>query len=56
MMTDQDRLSEYLERLADKYTCAELVDILEDAGLITIWDILAAFEEQLMEGKEKLGF
>ena len=53
-MYDRERLDDFLERVADKYTAAELVDILEDAGLVTIWDIISALEEVIVDGRKHL--
>lgn len=54
MTMDRDALQEYLLDLSEKFYGHELVNILEDAGIIDIWDVLAAFEDQLIEAKDKL--
>lgn len=54
MSIDRETLREFLEHLADRFTACELVEILEDMELITVYDILGAFEEQLIEAKERL--
>jgi hypothetical protein len=39
--------SKLYELIADKYTATELVDILEELGLLEVWDIIYAFESEL---------
>lgn len=51
MMRDQELLQEYLERVADRFTAGELVERLEDAGIIDIWTILNNLEMFIIEGK-----
>ena len=52
-MLDRDRLQEWLEALEDKYTGTEIVNILEDAGVLTVWDLIAALEEVIVENKNE---
>ena len=54
MSLDRERLEEWLEQVALKYTAAELVEVLEDLGFVGVWEVISAFEEQLIEAKEKL--
>lgn len=54
MTMDRELLEDFLERVADKFTAAELVDLLEDAGVITVWDIISFLEETIIENREKL--
>ena len=53
-MMDRELLQEFLEKVADKYTGSELVELLEDAGVVDIWDVIAALEEYIVEGKNYL--
>lgn len=52
-MIDRDNLEEFLELVADRYTAAEIVEVLEDAGILTVQDILAHLEEFIVEGSSK---
>lgn len=54
MSTDRESLQEFLEHIADKYYGAELVERLEALELITVWDVIAAFEDQIVEAKAEL--
>lgn len=54
MSLDRELLEEYLEAVASKYTASELVELLEDNGIITVWDIINLLEEFVIEGKEHL--
>lgn len=54
MTVDRELLEEFLERIADKFTAAELIELLEDAGILTVWDVIAVFEDELIEAREKL--
>lgn len=54
MSVDGELLDDFFERVADKWSAAELVELLEDAGVVTVWSVIAAFSEQLIEVKEKL--
>lgn len=47
-MIDEDRLQEFLDKIADKYTATEICEIL---GL-TEWDLLEQFREFVMEKKD----
>ena len=51
---DREAVQEYFEHLADKYYASELVERLEALEKITIWDIIAAFEEQIIEARAEL--
>lgn len=48
-MIDRERLDEYLALIADKYTAAEIAEILE----LDVWDILEMFRDELMEKYER---
>lgn len=39
-----------MEAVADKYTAPELVDLLD----LDVWQIIAMFEEEIIEAREKL--
>jgi len=54
MSIDYEILQDFLERVASKYTASELVELLEDAGVVDIWDVIAALEEYIVEGKNYL--
>ena len=45
MSIDREVLEEYKQTLADRYTAAELVELME----LDVWDILEEFEEKVME-------
>lgn len=47
---DRSQLQEFLERVADKYTASELVDLLD----LSVWQIIDALEDEIIEGREKL--
>lgn len=51
---DREQLEEFFERVADRFSAAELVELLEDAGIISIWTIIARLEEEIVEAREKL--
>jgi len=44
-MLDRELLEEYKNQLADRYTAAELVELLE----LDVWQILEMFEEEIIE-------
>ena len=54
MSIDYEILQDFLERVASKYTASELVELLEDAGIVDIWDVIAALEEYIVEGRNYL--
>lgn len=54
MMMDRELLSEYLNRLREKYYGYEIVERLEDAGILTVDDILNYLEEFVIEGRKVL--
>lgn len=54
MSMDKEQLEEFFERIVDRYTPAELIEILEDAGLVDIWTIIAFLEDELIEARGKL--
>jgi Fe2+ or Zn2+ uptake regulation protein len=54
MSKDRELLDEYLQHLSDRYYAYELVERLEALEIITIWDILNAFEDQIIEAKPLL--
>lgn len=51
-MVDRETLDEFLNRLADKFYGFEIVEILEDNGIITVEQLLALIEDYVMEGKK----
>lgn len=52
-MLDREAVSEFLARLADRYTGAEIVEILEDTGILTVEQLLALIEDYAIEGRSK---
>lgn len=52
-MLDREAVSEFLARLADRYTGAEIVDILEDADILNVEQLLALIEDYAIEGRSK---
>lgn len=44
-MLDQDLVEEFLTRLSEHYTAAEIVDLLD----IDVWEILETYREQIIE-------
>lgn len=54
MMLDRELLDEFLQNVAEKYTAAELVELLEDTGILNIQDVIAALEEFIIEGRSYL--
>lgn len=54
MSIDRESLDEYLEHLADRYYAHELVERLETLGIIGIYDVLLAFEDQIIAAKPLL--
>lgn len=56
MSMDRKALEDFFEMIADRYTAGELIDLLEDAGIITVWTVISALEDEIIEGKEKLEF
>lgn len=52
-MIDRDELDQFMELVCDRYTAAEVVEILEDAGLIDVHIIVSLLEEYLIEGSSK---
>lgn len=53
-MYDRERLQEFLEAVSSKYTAAELVEILEDNGIITVWDIINNLTDEIVDAKRFL--
>ena len=53
-MVDRELLAEYLERVRDKHYGFEIIEILEQADLITVDDVIAQFEDQIIEGRKLL--
>lgn len=45
MSVDREKLEEFKQRLADRYTAYELVELLG----IDVWRILEEFEDEVME-------
>jgi hypothetical protein len=54
MSMDRRLIEDFLDRICDKFTAAELIEILEDAGIITIYDIVGLLEEECIEYRDKL--
>lgn len=54
MSMDRETLQQYLEHLADRFYGYEIVERLEDAGIITVQDVISALEDQIIEGKDCL--
>jgi hypothetical protein len=54
MSLDREKVDEYLSRVSDKYTILELIDILEQAGLIDINIIISLLEEEIIEAQDWL--
>lgn len=52
MSKDRELLDDFLELVADTYTSVEIVDLLD----IDVWKLIAAFEDEIIEGRLKLGF
>lgn len=44
-MIDLDLLDAYKARVADRYTAAELVDLLD----LDVWEVIEAFDDKLIE-------
>lgn len=53
-MLDQETLQEYLDHLADRFYAFEIVERLEDAGIIDVQTILALLEDYIIEGRSVL--
>lgn len=51
---DRELLEDFFNRVADKWTGAELVELLEDMDLVNIHIVIAALEEFVVEAKERL--
>lgn len=47
-MLDQDLVDEYKRQVADRYTAAELVDLLD----LDVWEIIEAFEQNVLHMKK----
>lgn len=54
MSMDQELLSEYYEQLASRFYGYEIVERLEDAGIITVEQLIAAIEDYILEGRAVL--
>lgn len=54
MSMDREVLQEYLDHLSDKFYGFEIVERLEEAGVLTVQDIIAVLEDKIIEGKEHL--
>ena len=54
MSMDRKLIEDFLDRICDKFTAAELIEILEDAGIITVYDIVGLLEEECIEYRDKL--
>lgn len=51
MSMDREILEQYKSELADRYNATELIELMEDCDLISVWDILEQFEEKIVELK-----
>lgn len=47
-MLDDERVEDWLARLADKYTAIELCELLE----LTEWDIIEMFRDKILEAQK----
>jgi hypothetical protein len=54
MSMDREQLETFLEAIADRYTATELVDVLEEEGLVDVWKIIAFLEEEIIEARLRL--
>lgn len=54
MMLDRELLDEYMAHLAERFYGFEIIERLEDAGILTVQDVLAALEDFIIEGREHL--
>ena len=52
-MLVRESLAEFLERLADRYYGHEIVAILEDAGILSVEQLLELIEDYVIEGKNR---
>lgn len=50
---DRERVDQFLEDLTDRFYGYEIVEILEDAGILDIHQLLALIEDYVIEGKDK---
>lgn len=53
MSLDREQLAEFLDHLSDTYYGYEIVEILEDAGIIDVHTILNLLEDYIIEGRNK---
>lgn len=51
-MLDNEKVQEFLDQLADRFTGAEIVDILEDAGILDVYTVISFLEEFIIEGSK----
>lgn len=54
MSTDRELLDEYLTSLADRFYGSEIVERLEEAGILTVREVITALEDYVIEGKSVL--
>ena len=54
MSVNRGLLDEYLNDLADRFYGFEIVERLEEAGILTIQDVISALEDFIVEGKDIL--
>lgn len=54
MSMDRELLDEYMTHLAERFYGFEIIERLEDAGILTVQDVLAALEDFIIEGREHL--
>lgn len=54
MSMDRELLQDYFDHLAERFYAAEIVERLEDAGIITVEQLIVALEEYVIDGKEVL--
>lgn len=53
MSIDRAALAEFLEHLVDRYYGHELILKLEELGVITVRDVIARFEDELIEARKE---
>jgi hypothetical protein len=54
MSMDRELLQQYLDQLASRFYGYEIVERLEDAGFITVEQLIIALEEFIIEGRSVL--
>lgn len=51
---DRELLQQYLDQLASRFYGYEIVERLEDAGFITVEQLIIALEDYIIEGRSVL--